>query len=134
MPRIHPKTWDDGVMPLSEFPPAEQARILHAVEQPRPPERWISLGLARITSRAWSEWHWARGLRLRYVPGPGRRKIPDRVRAAIYERDGYACLQCGATDHLTIDHIKPVVLGGGNEKANLQTLCQSCNSRKGAKV
>lgn len=58
----HPKSWEDGVMPLDEFPETEQRAIAEAVAQPEPPPKWIDLGLARIVSRAWCEWHWARGL------------------------------------------------------------------------
>ncbi len=32
-----------------------------------------------------------------------------------------------------VDHIKPLVLGGSNDKGNLQLLCPTCNYSKGAK-
>ncbi len=73
-------------------------------------------------------------------PGPRpaaelrRKKIPHRVRALIYERDGGACVTCGSTDRLTLDHIKPFSHGGSDEPDNLQTMCLPCNSRKGARV
>lgn len=62
----------------------------------------------------------------------GRPHIPDGLRRKVYERDGYKCVRCGATDHLSLDHIWPWSLGGKDEESNLQTLCRSCNSRKGA--
>ena len=34
----------------------------------------------------------------------------------------------------TIDHIKPIALGGTNEPGNLRVICNSCNSRKGARA
>jgi len=49
---------------------------------------------------------------------------------AVFERDGDQCLACGATEHLSIDHIVPLVKGGTNLRDNLQTLCRSCNSVK----
>lgn len=73
-------------------------------------------------------------------PGPRpaterrRKKIPAAVRALVYARDGHACVTCGATEKLTLDHIKPFSLGGGDGPDNLQTMCLSCNSRKGARV
>jgi 5-methylcytosine-specific restriction endonuclease McrA len=45
---------------------------------------------------------------------------------------GNSCLCCGASDALTIDHVIPIVDGGKNDIRNLQPLCPSCNSRKGA--
>ena len=42
------------------------------------------------------------------------------------------CLACGRTDNLTIDHILPIALGGLHVKENIQPLCSTCNSRKGA--
>lgn len=65
---------------------------------------------------------------------PSRRHIPERLRTAVYERDGYACVECGDTERLSLDHIYPYSLGGTDDLDNLQTLCRSCNSTKGAKV
>lgn len=60
--------------------------------------------------------------------------ISKTLRASIYGRDGYACRNCGALDSLSIDHIIPWSHGGSNNPDNLQTLCLSCNSSKGARV
>lgn len=136
MARIHPKTWDDGVMPLECFPPEHRARIEQAVARPAPPPRWLRFGLCEMESRAWYEWHWARGRKLNHAGAalPIRKKIPDALRLKVYERDGYACLHCGTTERLSLDHIHPFSLGGPDTFENLQTLCRPCNSRKGARV
>lgn len=63
-----------------------------------------------------------------------RAAIPATVRRAVYKRDGHACLECGAVEDLTLDHIYPWSLGGGDTVENLRVLCRSCNTRKGAKV
>jgi len=63
-----------------------------------------------------------------------RRKIPAAVRRDVHERDGFAYLHCGALDGLTLDHIVPWSIGGSDAADNLQTLCQPCNSKKGARV
>jgi len=62
-------------------------------------------------------------------------KIPSDVRALVMSRDGERCQVCGSTDDLTIDHkITPWSLGGSStDPSNLQVLCRSCNSRKGAR-
>lgn len=49
----------------------------------------------------------------------------------IFKRDGHKCRHCGSTKKLTVDHIVPLVNGGSDNDSNLQTLCKSCNSKKG---
>lgn len=63
-----------------------------------------------------------------------RKKIPAAVRALVYERDEYRCVECGATEGLTLDHIYPWSLGGTDTVDNLRVLCRPCNSSKGARV
>lgn len=51
----------------------------------------------------------------------------------------YECKMCGkifyeASRDCTVDHIIPRHLGGTNAMTNLQILCQSCNSKKKAKI
>jgi len=45
----------------------------------------------------------------------------------------FKCVHCSKTDDLTVDHIRPVSKGGTDDFSNLQILCKSCNSKKGAK-
>jgi 5-methylcytosine-specific restriction endonuclease McrA len=52
----------------------------------------------------------------------------------VFERDAYRCVVCGTWLDLTVDHIIPRARGGTNEFGNLQTLCRSCNSRKGTRI
>lgn len=49
----------------------------------------------------------------------------------VFARDGFKCVKCGETSGLTLDHIIPRSDGGGDELTNLQTLCLSCNGKKG---
>lgn len=60
--------------------------------------------------------------------------IPFEVRFLVFERDGFRCRECGSADDLTIDHVIPKSRGGTHAEDNLQTLCRSCNSRKGARI
>ena len=55
-------------------------------------------------------------------------------RARIYERDGFACVYCGADGDLTLDHIIPRSRGGSDDDDNLATACRRCNCRKGART
>lgn len=52
------------------------------------------------------------------------------------------CVLCGKTDeehmqsqgeHLHIDHVQPLIEGGGLRPGNATILCRSCNSKKGTK-
>lgn len=60
-----------------------------------------------------------------------RGQISPELRALVLERDGNKCRRCPTTENLTLDHIRPVSAGGFTTAANLQVLCQPCNSRKG---
>jgi 5-methylcytosine-specific restriction endonuclease McrA len=66
-----------------------------------------------------------------YQAGPRNRKFLRRVRALVRRDGGLRCRHCGATEELTIDHIRPVSKGGSGVLANLQLLCSGCNSAKG---
>lgn len=68
--------------------------------------------------------------RMRRANGSGRRA---KVRAAMIELYGDACLMCGTTESIEVDHIVPVSMGGLLVIENVQPLCRSCNSSKGAK-
>lgn len=68
------------------------------------------------------------------APSYVKKKIDPKIREDVFVRDGYKCVSCGSQRALTVDHIYPESLGGGLELSNLQTLCKSCNSKKGKKV
>ncbi len=59
-----------------------------------------------------------------------RNRIPDEVRAFVWERDEGRCVQCGAQEELEFDHIIPIAKGGGNAIDNIQLLCRDCNQQK----
>lgn len=42
------------------------------------------------------------------------------------------CVICGSKENIVKDHIVPLYQGGSDAISNLQPLCSSCNSRKGA--
>jgi len=64
-----------------------------------------------------------------------RRAVIDiHVRIGIFRRDGYCCKHCGeqfSRNQLELDHIKPISTGGDDSIENLQTLCRTCNRKKG---
>lgn len=63
----------------------------------------------------------------------GSKWIRPAKRAAIYARDGHACVYCGCDlsgQVATLDHVTPREFGGSNKASNLVTACQSCNSAK----
>ncbi|MCW8040061.1 HNH endonuclease [Acinetobacter entericus] len=62
-----------------------------------------------------------------------KKQIGIKLRLQVYERDGFKCVTCGVQQNLTLDHIKPESKGGESTFENLQTMCKSCNSSKGAK-
>lgn len=67
--------------------------------------------------------------------GPAVKPVSRRLRFEILKRDGHTCRYCGAQAPdvpLTVDHVIPVALGGGNDPTNLVTACQPCNAGKGS--
>ena len=60
-----------------------------------------------------------------------RKQTPKSVREAVFKQDNYRCVKCGSTKNLEVDHKVSLANGGTNKMANLQTLCQDCNRRKG---
>jgi 5-methylcytosine-specific restriction endonuclease McrA len=57
----------------------------------------------------------------------------EDIREKVFDLHGHKCLNCGATDDIALDHVKPIAKGGENKIDNLQPLCKSCNSSKGIK-
>lgn len=66
--------------------------------------------------------------------GPTRVPVDPETRWFIFKRDGYACVNCGETLDLHIDHAVPRYLGGTNDVFNLQTLCRGCNLSKKTRI
>lgn len=66
--------------------------------------------------------------------GPTGPTLSAAVRREVMERDAYRCRDCGGWRDLAIDHVVPRSAGGTDHLANLQTLCRSCNSSKGARL
>jgi len=57
-------------------------------------------------------------------------------RVKIFERDNWQCKYCGkqlTRFTATLDHVKPVSAGGGNDYDNILTACLQCNSKKNRK-
>lgn len=64
-----------------------------------------------------------------------KKQLPAKLRAIVLARDGLRCKHCGCDDidEIGVDHIIAVANGGTDDLGNLQTLCRSCNSKKGTK-
>ena len=59
--------------------------------------------------------------------------ISKRLRYEVLRRDNHQCRYCGAAApdvKLTIDHVIPTTLGGGDEPSNLVAACGDCNAGK----
>lgn len=127
-----------GVLLISEDQPVEPEDLVDAAAL-RAAE--VEAGLAAFVDAAmlhfdieWNAWRITKWDARQYEGDFSRLSISDGVRRAVLERDGAACLECGAVDELTIDHIVPVTKGGGDDVDNLQILCKRCNSRKGNRI
>lgn len=61
------------------------------------------------------------------------RPISRRLRYEILRRDNHTCRYCGTSAPdapLTVDHVIPRALGGGDDPTNLVTACRDCNAGK----
>lgn len=83
----------------------------------------------------WWKWHSGQFLTWENPPSPTPRKktITQALRRQVFERDAYRCVHCGSHVDLAADHILAESKGGETTLLNLQTLCRSCNSRKGTR-
>lgn len=59
--------------------------------------------------------------------------VPIATRRLVLGRDGHACVLCGSTQQLEVDHIVRYIDGGSNEPENLRTLCYPCHSKRGGR-
>lgn len=71
----------------------------------------------------------------KYIVQNGRIKFPKEVRKMIYHNADGRCVLCGRKityNNMTMDHIKPLAMGGEDSVENLQCTCSACNLFKGS--
>ncbi len=68
------------------------------------------------------------------VPKKRSRRISQKVKDLVWNRDGGKCVECGSKENLEFDHIIPHSKGGANTYRNIQLLCEPCNRSKSAKI
>lgn len=59
--------------------------------------------------------------------------VTKRTRYEVLRRDNHTCRYCGGRAPevvLTVDHVVPVALGGGDDPSNLVAACRDCNVGK----
>lgn len=74
------------------------------------------------------------GRRARKLLAQGEYTAQDVARILTLQK--FCCAECRADTRRVgfhVDHIVPLAKGGSNNPSNLQILCPSCNSKKGAK-
>ena len=62
------------------------------------------------------------------------RRISQKVKDEVWNRDGGKCVECDSKENLEFDHIIPHSKGGANTYRNIQLLCEPCNRSKSAKI
>lgn len=74
---------------------------------------------------------------LNYIPLTRKKQVIRFSRINVFIRDQYLCQYCGnrfPKTQLTLDHVVPVVQGGGKSWENIVTACKPCNQRKGGRT
>ena len=123
----------------------DQRRLLEVAAE-RSTQRRIKRTIRTLVRVAAPLWHWGDGCGgwvIEEIASAARDaglELPSlRLRdmlpttRQVLERDAYRCKHCGGWEHLSVDHIQPRAKGGTDDLDNLQTLCRTCNSRKGAR-
>src|SRR3546814_4540040 len=90
----------------------------------RPREAWNIL--AAHHDQALLPWRQRKGAAAEPYSPPPRFQQPSRwvdIRQEALARDGNACILCGSTEALEVDHIPPVFRGGRPDMENLRVLC-----------
>jgi 5-methylcytosine-specific restriction endonuclease McrA len=93
---------------------------------------------AKISAAVKEDWRKNRDKRLAACAKAGETQRMNRINpepryrlhfTPMQRRDWIegSCKWCDATDDLVLDHILPVMAGGGNKRSNCQTLCRKCN-------
>jgi len=63
--------------------------------------------------------------------------VPPVNNKTLFQRDANICMYCATRfpdRDLTRDHIKPIILGGGDTWPNVVTACRRCNNHKGGRT
>jgi 5-methylcytosine-specific restriction endonuclease McrA len=74
---------------------------------------------------------------LEYVPLKRKKQVVKFSRINVFIRDQFCCQYCGKNfvkSQLTLDHVIPVVQGGGKNWENIVTACKPCNQKKGGRT
>jgi 5-methylcytosine-specific restriction endonuclease McrA len=69
-------------------------------------------------------------LRMKNNIKPWGKKINDKLRHSVLERDGYKCVKCSSTENLHAHHKTHRSDGGEDALENLTTLCELCHAEE----
>ena len=68
-------------------------------------------------------------------PQRRRKSFSPELKKEIFKGQAGKCMYCGRKpriDLMDIDHKNPMAKGGSDQNRNLQLICRTCNTRKGA--
>lgn len=76
----------------------------------------------------------AKAIKVNFFFEDQERKIEQKVKDLVWNRDNGKCVLCGSNEKLEFDHIIPFSKGGSNTYRNIQILCEKCNREKSNKI
>ena len=68
-------------------------------------------------------------------PQRRRKSFSPEFKKELFKTQGGKCMYCArkpGIDLMDVDHKNPMAKGGSDQKRNLQLICRTCNTRKGA--